>query len=138
MAELRNCPVCNAIFNFNGLRDVCLPCHQAEEDLFQQVYQFLRKRENRAATVERIVEVTGAEEKQLYKWVRKRRLQPAQFPGLGYPCDQCGTLITQAKLCRTCTDSIKSDLKLEESNRLFQEASKSNQQKTYLSSRKQT
>ncbi|CAM5562043.1 hypothetical protein LSPH24S_05710 [Lysinibacillus sphaericus] len=42
-------------------------------ELYQIVYRyFLRKRENRAATVERIVEATGAEEDLLYhRWVRK-------------------------------------------------------------------
>jgi len=135
MAELRNCPKCNAIFNYNGLRDVCAKCHKEEEELFQVVYQFLRKRENRAATIDRIVEVTGASENLLHKWVRKRRLQPAQFPGLGYPCDNCGTLITQGKICRTCTDSIQTDLKRHDANISFKEDVAKNNQRTYLSSR---
>ena len=39
---------------------MCHKCAQSEEELYQIVYRFLRKRENRAATVERIVEATGA------------------------------------------------------------------------------
>ncbi|TFD95784.1 TIGR03826 family flagellar region protein [Jeotgalibacillus sp. R-1-5s-1] len=135
MAELRNCPKCDAIFNFNGLRDVCPSCHKQEEELFEIVYRFLRQRENRAATMERIEEVTGADSSLLYKWVRKRRLHPAQFPGLGYPCDNCGTLITQGKLCRTCTDNIKNDLKQHDSNVAFREAVEKSGKKTYLSNR---
>ena len=38
---------------------MCHKCAQSEEELYQIVYRFLRKRENRAATVERIVEATG-------------------------------------------------------------------------------
>jgi len=92
MAEVRNCPKCNEFFNYTGVREVCHKCAQSEEELYQIVYRFLRKRENRAATVERIVEATGAEEELLYRWVRKGRLQPAMFPNLGYPCDNCGLL----------------------------------------------
>ena len=135
MAELRNCPKCNAIFNFNGLRDVCASCHKTEEDLFDIVYKFLRQRANRAATIERIEEVTGADKSLLYKWVRKRRLQPAQFPGLGYPCDNCGTLVTQGKLCRNCTDSIQTDLKRDDTNRVFKEQLANQNKRTYLSSK---
>ncbi len=61
MAEVRNCPKCNEFFNYTGVREVCHKCAQSEEELYQIVYRFLRKRENRAATVERIVEATGAE-----------------------------------------------------------------------------
>ncbi|TFE03955.1 TIGR03826 family flagellar region protein [Jeotgalibacillus salarius] len=135
MAELRNCPKCDAIFNFNGLRDVCPKCHKEEEELFEEVYRFLRKRENRAASIERITEVTGASAGLLHKWVRKRRLHPAQFPGLGYPCDNCGSLIVQGKICRSCTENIQSDLKQHESNMEFRKAVSDQNKKTYLSSR---
>ncbi|AJD92156.1 membrane protein [Jeotgalibacillus malaysiensis] len=135
MAEIKNCPKCNAIFNYNGLRDVCPKCFKEEEELFETVYRFLRQRENRAASIERITEVTGASESLLHKWVRKRRLHPAQFPGLGYPCDNCGTLIIQGKICRSCTDKIKTDLKQHESNMEFREAVTNNNKKTYLSNR---
>ncbi|MFB1082261.1 TIGR03826 family flagellar region protein [Jeotgalibacillus sp. JSM ZJ347] len=135
MAELRNCPKCNAIFNYNGLRDVCPKCAKEEEELFEQVYRFLRQRENRAASIERITEVTGASPELLHKWVRKRRLHPAQFPGLGYPCDSCGTIINQGKICRSCTDRIQSDLKQHESNMEFRETVASQNKKTYLSNR---
>ena len=42
--------------------------------MYEEVYRFLRRRENRAATIERIVEVTGVTEDLLHKWVRKGRL----------------------------------------------------------------
>ena len=82
-----------------------------EEKLYEEVYRFLRKRENRAATIERIVEVIGVKESLLHKWVRKGRLQPAMFPNLGYPCDNCGKLITQGKLCENCVVDLKSGLR---------------------------
>ena len=111
MAEIRNCPSCGEFFNYTGVRDVCYKCAQREEDMYQIVYRFLRKRENRAATVDRIVEATGVDEEVLYKWVRKGRLHPAVFPNLGYPCDNCGKITNKGKLCQDCQDDLKSELR---------------------------
>ena len=121
MGELKNCPSCGEFFNYNGLRDVCNPCAMNEEKQYEVVYRFLRKRENRAATVERIVEATGVEESLLHKWVRKGRLQPAMFPNLGYPCDSCGKLTQVGKLCGKCTEELKSGLRQFEAAREFRD-----------------
>lgn len=121
MAELRNCPMCDEFFNYTGLREVCHNCAQKEEDMYQVVYRFLRKRENRAANVDRIEEATGVSRDLLYKWVRKGRLHPASFPNLGYPCDNCGHLTTKGKLCQNCQDDLKSDLRTFEAAKEFRE-----------------
>lgn len=80
MAELRNCPMCDEFFNYTGLREVCHKCANKEEEMYQVVYRFLRKRENRAANVDRIEEATGVSRDLLYKWVRKGRLHPKNIP----------------------------------------------------------
>ena len=136
MAELRNCPTCGDFFNYTGVRNVCAKCGMNEEKIYEEVYRFLRKRENRAATIERIVEMTDATEEMLHKWVRKGRIQPAMFPNLGYPCDNCGKLTSKGKLCDTCTDNIKRDLETFEAATEFREAIQQNDQATYLSERK--
>ncbi len=136
MADLRHCPSCGEFFNYTGVREVCGKCGMNEERVYEEVYRFLRKRENRAATVERIVEKTEATESMLHKWVRKGRLQPAMFPNLGYPCDNCGKLTSQGKLCDTCTSDIKKDLKTFEAATEFREAIQQKEQATYLSERK--
>lgn len=135
MGELRNCPKCGGFFNYTGVREVCPKCTQDEEKMYEVVYRFLRKRENRAATVERIVEVTGVEEELLYKWVRKNRLQPALFPNLGYPCDQCGRITTSGKLCNECVDGLKKDLNKFNAAREFRQAREKQDKATYLSDR---
>ena len=121
MGELKNCPSCGEFFNYTGLREVCNICAMNEEKQYETVYRFLRKRENRAATVERIVEVTGVEESLLHKWVRKGRLQPAMFPNLGYPCDNCGKLTNIGKLCVNCTEELKTNLRQYEAAKEFRE-----------------
>lgn len=135
MAELRDCPKCGTFFNYTGVRDVCHNCAMHEEDLYQVVYRFLRKRENRAATADRIEEATGVDKDLLYKWVRKGRLQPAMFPNLGYPCDNCGHLTQAGKLCDKCLKSIKTDLKTFEAAKEFRENIEKNKRGTYLSER---
>ena len=136
MAELRNCPMCGAFFNYTGLREVCHSCAQKEEDLYQVVYRFLRKRENRAATAERIEEATGVDRELLYKWVRKGRLHPAMFPNLGYPCDNCGRLTNKGKICEKCTENIKSDLRTFEAAREFREGILQQDHATYHAEKK--
>ncbi len=136
MAELRNCPNCDTFFNYTGVRDVCHSCGQKEEEMYQIVYRFLRKRENRAANVDRIEEATGADRELLYKWVRKGRLHPAIFPNLGYPCDNCGRLTNAGKLCEKCQGSIKSELRTYEAAREFRESIKAQERSTYHMDRK--
>lgn len=137
MAELRTCSMCGAFYNYTGLREVCHNCAQKEEDLYQVVYRFLRKRENRAATIERIEEATGASKDLLYKWVRKGRLQRAMFPNLGYPCDNCGHLTTSGKLCDKCKKEIESDLRQFEAAKEFRENIAKNEKGTYHADGKQ-
>ncbi|MFF5993801.1 TIGR03826 family flagellar region protein [Lysinibacillus sp. KU-BSD001] len=136
MAELRNCPMCGGFFNYTGLREVCHNCAQKEEDLYQIVYRFLRKRENRAATIERIEEATGVDRDLLYKWVKKGRLHRAMFPNLGYPCDNCGRLTNQGKLCDACTEALQSDLRTFEAAKEFRESILQQDRGTYHADRK--
>ena len=131
MAELRSCPSCGTFFNYTGIREVCQKCAQNEEDLYQVVYRFLRKRENRAATIERIVEATGVDKDLLYKWVRKGRLHRAMFPNLGYPCDNCGHLTNDGKLCDRCKNDIRNDLRTFEAAKEFRESMLSQDRTTY-------
>lgn len=134
-AELRDCPTCGKFFNYTGIRDVCVSCAQKEEKKYEEVYRFLRKRENRAATVERIVEATGVEEDLLHKWVRKGRLQPTMFPNLGYPCDRCGRLTSSGKLCEACTTELQSDLEQFEAAEELRSAVKKDEERTYYTKR---
>ena len=136
MAELRNCPMCGTFFNYTGLREVCHNCAQKEEDLYQVVYRFLRKRENRAANVDRIEEATGVDRDLFCNCVRKGRLHPAVFPNLGYPCDNCGRITNSGKLCEKCKNSIKSDLRTFDAAKEFRENIKAQEKSTYHTDRK--
>lgn len=134
-AELRNCPTCGTFFNYTGIKDVCGKCAQEEERMYEKVYRFLRRRENRTATVEAIVEATGASETLLHKWVRRGRLQPSLFPNLGYPCESCGAMTQKGKLCVACTETLEKEINQHEAVEEFREAMKESERRTYHSDR---
>lgn len=133
--ELINCPNCNDIFVKNQFRDLCPKCWKKEEEDFQIINQFMRKRENRAATIEQVVTQTGVKEELILKFIKKGRLQLTHFPNLGYPCDKCGRIIRTGKLCEGCAGELREDLQT------FQEEEKRKQErfrherKTYYSSK---
>ncbi|SFB25333.1 MULTISPECIES: TIGR03826 family flagellar region protein [unclassified Bacillus (in: firmicutes)] len=109
--DLQNCPHCNEIFVKTQFRELCQKCWKAEEDQYDIVQKFLRKRENRAATMMQVEEQTGVPEATVLKFIRSGRLHITSFPNLGYPCDQCGSLIRTGKLCDKCAKELLDELK---------------------------
>jgi flagellar operon protein (TIGR03826 family) len=110
MSQLDNCPNCGQIYIKNAFRDVCENCYKQEEADYQTVYKYIRQRQNRTATMEQVVNETGVSEALIVKFIRKGRIQLSQFLHLGYPCDRCGTLIREEKLCVSCKKDIQTQL----------------------------
>lgn len=113
MGELANCERCNRVF-VKQYRDICNDCYKKEEEDFRTVYNFLRKRNNRTATMVQIVEATGVEEGLIQKFIREKRLQPADFPNLSYPCERCRQPISEGTICEQCQQQLKQDLEMHE------------------------
>lgn len=128
MEELSNCPKCNAIFVKNQFKDICDACYKEEERLYETVYKFIRKRENRTATMQQVIDATGVEEELILKFIKTGRLKLTQFPNLGYPCTKCGKTIREGKLCESCTGQLRKDLNIhkaeEERKKEIEERSK--------------
>lgn len=112
MNDLANCPKCGDIFVKNKFRDLCTKCWKEEELAYDKVYQFIRKRENRTATIHQVVESTEVEEELILKFIRTGRLKLSQFPNLGYPCDKCGKMIQVGKICSSCAEKLRKELDL--------------------------
>jgi len=134
MSDLVNCPSCGKIMVRNKFRDICPDCYKEEEKLFDTVYKYMRKRENRAATMPQVVEATGVSEELLLKFIKNGRIQITQFPNLGYPCDKCGTIIRTGKLCESCAAELKKEIELHDKAEEFKEELRRREhERTYLS-----
>lgn len=108
--ELANCSNCGAIFVKNSIRDICEKCYREEEEAFEKVNKFLKKRENRMASMIQVIEATGVSEDLILKFIRKGRIRLIQFPNLTYPCEKCGAPIQSGTLCKNCMTSLKEEL----------------------------
>ena len=132
MADLANCPVCDKLY-IKVFRPYCDVCHREIEGNFSEVYGFLPKRENRSATMEEVHEGTGVDKELIIRFVREGRLHLAQFPNLGYPCEKCNTSIREGRLCKDCSEDLKSGL-----NQLQREKSFENRKNTREKAKIQT
>ncbi|MCP8617594.1 TIGR03826 family flagellar region protein [Salirhabdus salicampi] len=133
MGELANCPNCSNLF-VKGLRLVCDKCFKEDERNFETVYEFIRKKENRTATVAEVSKATGVSEKHIMKYVREKRLLPSNFPNLTYACRRCGKGIQEGKLCDDCQYTLRKDLiKDEELEALEKQNQKKPRSMTYFS-----
>lgn len=130
MADLANCPNCGKIF-VKALRPICNDCHNEVEAKFDIVYKFIRKKENRAATIEEVHAKTEVEKDLLYQFLREGRLHLGMFPNLGYPCDKCGDTIREGRLCNNCASGIRKDLKAYEDELAFEARRKEHEKSKY-------
>ncbi|MFD2214830.1 TIGR03826 family flagellar region protein [Metabacillus endolithicus] len=133
MGELANCPNCDTLFVQTQFRTVCDKCYKEEEKKYETVYAFLRKRDNRKALLDEVVEGTGVSKDLILKFIRTGRIQLSSFPNLGYPCEKCGTLIRSDRLCGNCSNDIKKQL-----NQVEQEAQISERNKQQISPKAST
>ncbi|MFA9558918.1 TIGR03826 family flagellar region protein [Evansella sp. AB-rgal1] len=135
MAELANCSSCGKVF-VKALRPICNDCNKEVDGKFQIVYDYLRKRENRSASLHEVHKDTEVEIDLIYKFIREGRIHLRDFPNLGYPCEKCEALIREGKLCTDCQNDIRSGLNGLKSQKEFEDRKKSreNQRITTYSS----
>ncbi|MCP1143177.1 hypothetical protein [Lysinibacillus endophyticus] len=88
-----------------------------EEEIFSELHHFLLRKNNRVLSNDQIVEKTGVPAELIHKWVKTGKLKQTMFPNLGAPCERCGTITSNPKLCRDCTQTITSTLAKEEKDR---------------------
>ncbi|MCL6709684.1 MULTISPECIES: TIGR03826 family flagellar region protein [Priestia] len=110
MEMLDNCSECGQLFVKSGSMNICKSCFEKEEILFQRVSSFLKKRANRTASTEEVVNETGVSESLIHQFIRQGRLVLNNFPNISYPCIQCNAQIREGKLCHSCSQEIKQGL----------------------------
>lgn len=109
MAELENCKECGKLY-VRVSSPYCPNCLKKQDEMFENVYRFIRKQENRMSTVPQVHEATGVAIDWIYQWIREGRLQTALFQNLGYPCKSCGRTIQTGSLCDHCLKDLERDM----------------------------
>ncbi|WP_299094872.1 TIGR03826 family flagellar region protein [uncultured Metabacillus sp.] len=136
MGELANCPTCNALFVRTPFRVVCDACFLEEEKAYETVYRFLRKRDNRKAMLHEVVAETGVAEDLVLKFIRTGRIQLVNFPNLGYPCDKCGKMIREERMCEGCKKELTKQLRqIEQEEKISEQNKSKSPSSTYYSQR---
>lgn len=108
MGQLTNCPRCGKVF-VQTMRNICPSCYEAVEQEYEVCSAYLRKKENRQATINDVSEETGVSTQQIYDFIRQGRLSVKDNPNLGIPCESCGTLITRGRLCHGCASQFRNE-----------------------------
>lgn len=103
--KLKNCPECGRVFVAH-VATVCPDCQKKIDEEYQRCVDFLRQRQNRMATLQQLSAGTGVSVKRITQFIREGRLSLAEHPNLGYPCDRCGALIREGRLCPDCLSSL--------------------------------
>jgi flagellar operon protein (TIGR03826 family) len=113
MGDLLNCPQCGKLF-VKGIRKTCDACFREEEQQYDKVYRFIRKSENRNATIVDVSEATTVSENKIIYFIHQGRIRVKGFPNFTYPCDGCQKPINDGRLCQVCKDKLKSELSIED------------------------
>ncbi|WP_062050220.1 TIGR03826 family flagellar region protein [Bacillus sp. JCM 19034] len=127
MKDVMNCPKCGKIF-VKAFRPICPNCYREEEAHYEKVSTFLRKKQNRMASVQEVHAKTDVPLELIHQFVREGRIMRSQFPNLGYPCESCGTTIQQGRVCNNCRDHISSGLEEIERDQQLKEKIRDNEQ----------
>ncbi|GAF67106.1 flagellar operon protein [Bacillus sp. TS-2] len=133
--QVNNCPKCGALF-VKALRSLCNACYKEQEDCYDRVSRFMRKKHNRMATIQEVHEKTEVSLELIQQFVREGRILVSQFPNLAYPCESCGQLIQQGRICGSCKSQITGGLEKIDREKEFKNQLKKNeseQNRTYRS-----
>ena len=107
--QLKNCRWCGKVFA-HPVDVVCPDCRQQEEEEFETVYQYLKKRRN--ATIDEVHEETGVDKRRIVKFIRQGRLMSDS----GKPfdifvnCESCGDPIREGRYCNRCTKTLQEEV----------------------------
>lgn len=113
MPEVKNCPECGDLF-LQHLRTICNACYKAKEDSYEVVYNYMKRRENRQATLFEVHEKTGVAEERIIHYIREGRIQVVGLPNFSYPCEICERPVQDGRVCSSCRKEFKEELQNQE------------------------
>lgn len=101
--NIKNCPYCNKVFLENA-SGMCPDCYKLEQQEELKINDFLHNVETKV-NIYMIQEATGAKMRTILKLLHAGRLYQNGIL-IEYPCQSCGSLITEGRVCRQCSDNI--------------------------------
>ncbi|GBF10533.1 TIGR03826 family flagellar region protein [Tepidibacillus infernus] len=122
VGKLSNCPRCGKLY-VAGVKEVCPACEKEIDQEYQRCADYLR--EHKGANIYELSEATEVTIKQITKFIREGRISIADAPNMGYPCESCGTIIQEGRLCNQCRGRLEHGIK----HVLEQEAEEKNKDK---------
>ncbi|WP_425058510.1 hypothetical protein SCACP_31650 [Sporomusa carbonis] len=105
---LGNCPECGKLYLENTAL-LCPDCYRKQEADAEKVIEYLKDVDK--ATLEEIHQATGVKHKIILRLIRSGRIIGNS---ISYPCESCGTLIDEGRLCEKCSKNILDQLKPDE------------------------
>ncbi len=105
---LANCSECGKLYVENAA-GICPECYRRQEEDEEKVVDYLRDIEK--ATLEEIHQATGVKHKIILRLLHSGRIMGT---AISYPCETCGTLIDEGRLCDKCSKNILEQVKTDE------------------------
>ena len=102
--NIRNCKVCNRLFNYVSGAPVCPSCKESMEAKFQDVKEYIR--EHRGAGIAEVAEACDVEPAQIRQWLREDRLEVTEDSAVMLSCESCGAPIRSGRFCERCKNSM--------------------------------
>lgn len=98
---LANCSECGKLYLENPHR-LCPACLERQDEEEKLIAEYLRTIDK--ASLQEIRQATGVREKTINRMLKQGRLY-GNFT-VEYPCEMCGTIITEGRVCRHCLQSL--------------------------------
>ncbi len=108
VGNLANCRRCGKLF-VNVGKNICPTCVQDIEEEYTRCAEYLR--ENKLVNIYDLSDETEVPVKQISQFIREGRISIAGNPNLAYPCEACGTLIREGRLCNKCSERLNKGIK---------------------------
>lgn len=100
--KLKNCSGCGKLYMEVG-QGMCPACYDKELEEEQVVYAYVRDHDK--CGIQEIVKETGVKERTVLRMLKNGRFVASGFT-ITYPCQGCGTPITNGKMCDKCSNDI--------------------------------
>lgn len=101
-----NCPECGRLYMKTAL-GMCHDCYRLEEENEKIVAEYVR--DNPKCSVEAIHKATGIKEKTIFRMIKNGRFM--NVGDVSYPCESCGKLIHEGRLCDKCNTNFINQVK---------------------------